>query len=113
MHEYSLILAVLDRVEQEAVARGGAAVHRIRVHIGALSGVEPALLASAFDIARSGTRCEAAVLDIATVPARWSCPTCAAEPAPGHALQCPACGVPARLTSGDELVLDQIEMEVP
>jgi Zn finger protein HypA/HybF involved in hydrogenase expression len=28
-------------------------------------------------------------------------------------LQCPRCGVPARLAQGDEIVLDRIEMEVP
>ena len=27
-------------------------------------------------------------------------------------LSCPDCGAPARLTSGDEIILEQIEMEV-
>jgi Zn finger protein HypA/HybF involved in hydrogenase expression len=31
----------------------------------------------------------------------------------GAVLRCAACGAPARLVSGDEIVLEQIEMEVP
>ena len=99
MHEYSLVLAMMERIDREAASRGAVAVHRVRLRIGELSGVEAVLLASAFDIVQ--------------VPARWECPQCRAEVAQGQILQCATCQVPARLAHGDEILLDQIEMEVP
>ena len=50
MHEYSLVRALLDQVEREAHARGASAVHKLGLKIGALAGVEPELLASAYDV---------------------------------------------------------------
>jgi len=47
------------------------------------------------------------------VAVRWGCPACDTELAAGSALRCGDCGGPARLTAGDEIVLERIEMEVP
>ena len=113
MHEYSLVLAMMERIDREAASRGAVAVHRVRLRIGELSGVEAVLLASAFDIVREQTLCARAELEIVQVPARWECPQCRAEVAQGQILQCATCQVPARLAHGDEILLDQIEMEVP
>jgi len=41
------------------------------------------------------------------------CDVCGTEIAPGRVLACPSCGWPARLTSGDALVLEHLELEVP
>jgi hydrogenase nickel incorporation protein HypA/HybF len=112
MHEYSLIQALLDRVEVEAQARGATAVHRLSVRIGALAGVERELFRTAFELCREGTICEGAVLLIDAVEARWECRACGREVTRGEVLCCKRCGAPARLISGDEIVLDQIEMEV-
>ena len=60
MHEYSLVSAMVDRIEKEAHARSAVAVHRLGVCIGALSGVEPELFASAFTLVRQGLLAEAA-----------------------------------------------------
>ena len=68
MHEYSVGLALMDRIEVEASARGATAVHRVRLSIGEVSGIEPDLLASAFEILRERTICEHAVLDITAYP---------------------------------------------
>jgi hydrogenase nickel incorporation protein HypA/HybF len=113
MHEYSLVRALLDQVERAAQARGACAVHKLGLKIGALAGVEPELLASAYDVCREGTLCAAAGLEIETVPARWECGECGRRVREGAVLSCPACAVPARLTSGDEILLERIEMEVP
>jgi hydrogenase nickel incorporation protein HypA/HybF len=112
MHEYSLVQAMVERVEQEARARKAVAVHRLAVRIGALSGVEPALLASAFTLCRQGILADAE-LDICRSEAAWACPSCGAAVASGGVLRCVACGAPARLVSGDEIMLERIEMEVP
>ena len=113
MHEYSIVEALLTRVDAEARARGATAVHRLTVRIGELSGVEIDLLATAFATFRDRTICAHADLDVMPVAAVWTCPTCGGQIGRGSMLRCGACGVPARLMQGDEILLDRIEMEVP
>ena len=113
MHEYSIVAALLKRVEVEAESRGATAVHQIRVRIGELSGVEPELLASAYELFRERSVCAAAELEIVPAPARWACPECGGTIESGMILRCPACSIPARLTDGGEILLERIDMEVP
>jgi hydrogenase nickel incorporation protein HypA/HybF len=112
MHEYSIVQALLDRVEEEARRRGATRVHAVRVRIGELAGVEIDLLRTAYETIRRGTACEDAPLEVAVADARWLCPVCSTAFPRGAALQCPDCHQPARLASGDEIMLDRIEMEV-
>jgi hydrogenase nickel incorporation protein HypA/HybF len=113
MHEYSIVQALMERVEREARARSASAVHRLCVRIGSLSGVEGELLQSAYELCREGTLCARAELVIEPVEARWACGRCGRERPAGEVLSCPECGEPARLLCGDEIVLDRIELEVP
>jgi hydrogenase nickel incorporation protein HypA/HybF len=107
MHEYSIVQALMARIEEQAGAHGALAVR-----IGELSGIEPDLLASAFDMVRERTICGTATLDIRRVAAKWVCRRCGAEIPAGGRLQCAACGGAAKLAQGDEIVLDQLELEV-
>lgn len=113
MHEYSIVQALVDRIAVEVKARGATAVHRVGLRVGELSGVEPELLTTAFETFRAGTCCEGAALQVNFVKAAWACRACGAPIAAGAALQCPACGGPAKLDRGDEIFLDQLELEVP
>ncbi len=114
MHEYSLIDALVRRVEAEASARRALAVHRVVVRVGELAGVDPELFRTAYETFRPGTACERAALEVRTVPAAWRCPACARDIARGEVLTCPACGAPAELADGsDAILLETIEMEVP
>jgi Zn finger protein HypA/HybF involved in hydrogenase expression len=45
------------------------------------------------------------------VDARWECRQCHAAIPKGGPLRCATCGQPAQLASGDEILLDRIEME--
>ena len=112
MHEASLVQALLDRVGELAREHQATAVHRVAVRLGALSGVEPELLALAYDALRAGTVCAGAPLDIGRVEARWECPGCGRAFSAVEPLSCACCARPARLAQGDELMLDRIEMEV-
>lgn len=112
MHEISIAQSLLRLVEAEAERHQAACVRRVRVRLGALSGIEPALLRSAFGFLCEGSRCAGAELTIDEVPARWSCPDCGAPIEGGLPLRCPRCRAPGRLSAGDEILLEQLEMEV-
>ena len=76
MHEYSLVEALLRRVEAEAKQRGASRVERVSVRIGDLAGVERGLFATAFETFTAHTICEGAALEIVPVAAEWRCPRC-------------------------------------
>lgn len=111
MHEYSIVQALLEKVDREARAHDAVFVKRLSVRIGELSGVEIDLLKTAFDLFRGETVCSGADLEIVPVPVLWSCPTCGFTAKTGDVLRCVPCGVPLQLSGGDEIILDQIEME--
>jgi hydrogenase nickel incorporation protein HypA/HybF len=113
VHEYSIVASLIDRVQQEAAAHEGARVHRLHVKIGELAGVELDLLKTAFDTFREKTICDGAELTIHSVEPAWACPSCKRSVERGAVLRCEACGRPARMTRGDEIILERIEMEAP
>lgn len=113
MHEYSLVQALLDRVEAEARALNATAVRRVTVRIGPLAGVERMLFATAFDVCRAGTLCHDASLEIGGEEIAWRCEVCGEPIGEGEELVCGNCHWPARLTGGDALTLERIELEVP
>jgi len=113
MHEYSIIQALVTRVEQEVMAHPGAQVRRLWVRIGEVSGVEIDLLQTAYETFRAKTVVDGAELTIKRVPARWACSKCEQPLERGALLACPTCEAPAQLREGDEIHLDRIEMEVP
>ena len=112
MHEYSIVQALMERIEDEARRRGALAVDRVSLRIGELSGVDTELLQTAFMTFRDRTICARAALDIAAVPAAWACRQCGAAVPRGGILRCPACGGAAALRQGDEILLERLEMEV-
>ena len=83
MHEYSLVQAMFDQIDGIVAAERARLVRRVRVRIGTHAGVEPSLFRTAYDIFRVKTFCDDAPLQIVAVE------------------------------NSDELVLDQVELEVP
>jgi hydrogenase nickel incorporation protein HypA/HybF len=113
VHEYSLVAALIERVEAEAAVHPRGRVHRVHVRIGELAGVEMELFRLAYDTFRERSALTHAELTLQRAEARWECPTCGGAIPRGERLSCRACGVPARLSQGDEILLERIEMEVP
>jgi hydrogenase nickel incorporation protein HypA/HybF len=114
MHEYSLVEALVRRVEEEARKRQALAVHGLSIRVGELAGVDAELFQTAYETFREGTICAQASLRLTKVAATWSCPRCRRPIARGEVLTCPDCKEPARLDEGgDALTLDGIDMEVP
>ena len=111
MHEYSIIQSLVESVTA-AVGTRQAAVHRVDIAIRELAGVDCGLLTTAYEVFRAGTLCEHAALTIDRIPANWHCPRCHVAIASGAFLRCAACNEPAQLASGDEIVLQRIELEV-
>jgi hydrogenase nickel incorporation protein HypA/HybF len=114
MHEYSLVEALVRRVEDEARKRRATRIHGLRVTIGEMAGVDPELFQTAYETFRAGTLCEGAPLTVVRHPTAWACSGCGRPIARGEPLRCRACGAPAKLDArSDGLLLDSIDMEVP
>jgi hydrogenase nickel incorporation protein HypA/HybF len=112
MHEYSIVQSLLGQVQHSISRYDVASVRSVRVRIGSLSGVDPELLRTAYDLCVPGTLCAGAKLEIEYVPVLWRCPRCDQNGREGQPLTCTACGVPMRLVAGDEIVLEKIDLEV-
>ncbi len=115
MHEFSVCQALLTQVTDIAMDCSASAVVRILVEVGPLSGVEPALLARAFEVARAGSCAAEAELCIETMAITVSCLVCGAESQTRpNRLVCAVCGgYRTRVLSGDELRLRSVELRVP
>ncbi len=114
MHEFAICRSLLDEVEAIAEKHLARAVPLIRLQIGPLAGVEPALLRRAFSLASVGTRAEHAELAIEAMPVRVFCAACDQTfEAAVNRLACPACaGTETKLVGGDEMVLASVELDV-
>jgi hydrogenase nickel incorporation protein HypA/HybF len=114
MHELSVCQGLMQQVEQVAAAHGAAAVERIVLQIGGLSGVEPTLLERAFEIARAGTVASGAELEIRTGPVVVQCRECGGRSAvPPNRLICNYCGEwRVRVVEGEELMLLTVELDI-
>lgn len=113
MHERSLIRSLIAQVDELLAARARPALRRVRIQVGPLSCVEPALLLSAWEQECSGTVFSAATLEIDEVPLMASCDTCTARFEPVRfQFRCPNCGgVETKAISGDGVILQSLEIE--
>lgn len=112
MHEVSLVHALFDQLDRAIAPHPPSAVRLVTVRVGELAGVEPELLRTAFEGCRDERGFTAAALTIVDERAVWTCRACGeAVPGDGASLQC-ACGGAVRLTAGDALVFDRVELEV-
>ncbi len=113
MHELSICQALLSQLAEIVSGRG--AVARVVIEVGPLSGVEPVLLASAFEIMRAGSCAARAALVIESTAVEISCMRCCAQSqVAANRLICPACGgFRTRIVAGDELRLRRFELCIP
>lgn len=112
MHELAVCQSLIDQVSAVAQREACETVERIEIAVGALSGVEPALLQQAFTIARAGTVAAAAELVIHDEPVRVLCSRCGtASLVPPQRLTCAQCGEwRVRVTEGESLVLQRVSL---
>ena len=116
MHELSVCQALLQQVTDIAIKRGASAVNHVTIEAGALSGIEPALLARAFEVLRAGSWATSqATLRIESPELTIRCCGCNVESiAAPNRLICRSCGdFRTRVVAGDELRLRRIELRMP
>ncbi len=112
MHEYSIVQALLDLVEEEAKKAGASQVERITVKVGRLSGVERELLHDAYTIFSEDHFCKGAALELIDQRVVLHCQSCQSE----HTIEkltlaCPACqSESVQVIDGEELILMQLQM---
>jgi hydrogenase nickel incorporation protein HypA/HybF len=112
MHEYSIASSLLRMAEEHARKHAASRVVALQLRVGELAGVEVDLLQTAWSLVRERSLCEDAPIEISPVAACWTCTGCDTLLPRGGLLVCQSCGGRVRLSAGDELVLDRIEMEV-
>jgi hydrogenase nickel incorporation protein HypA/HybF len=115
MRELSVCQGLVAQVLQVAEEQGAERVARIVLQVGALSGVEPSLLADAFPFVSAGTPAEGAELIIETTPVRVHCRVCGADTeARPNRLACSVCGDShTQVLSGDEFLVTRVELVSP
>ncbi|MCA9270556.1 MAG: hydrogenase maturation nickel metallochaperone HypA [Planctomycetales bacterium] len=113
MHEASLAQALLRQVEDLAQQHHGRRVTEVRVTVGEFSGVEPELLASAFERATPGSVAQGARLVMARASLRAKCSRCDHEfHVERFRFACPLCGAAeTKVIDGEQLMLDRVFME--
>ncbi len=110
MHELSLVRTLLAQVGEIVAANGGTALRCVRVQVGPLAGVEPALMASAWQQLSADGGCGDATLEIEEVPLVARCRGCDMTFQPlRFRFRCPECGAAETETiSGDGVILQCI-----
>lgn len=113
MHELSICRALMEEVARVAFDQRARRVVSVTVRIGPLSGVEPALLNSAYPLASAGTVAENSRLIIEPAELRVRCLECGCESeAQSTSLLCGRCGHwRIEVVSGQELLLQRVELE--
>jgi hydrogenase nickel incorporation protein HypA/HybF len=112
MHEVGIMQSVFEiaftRLRQEKATR----IHRLRLRVGALSGVVPEALQFAFEALKEDTPAAKASLDVDYLPVRLVCSRCDLEfGADDFADLCPTCGSPhSSVRQGRELDVVSLEM---
>ncbi len=110
MHEMSLARSLLRQVAEIGQAHAHARVSEIHLEIGPLAGVEPLLLAAAFERLAGEWGVEGAALRIVETPLEAHCAACEATFAvAGFRFVCPNCGgIKCRVVRGEGLMLESV-----
>ena len=114
MHELSIVANLFEILEEKAEEKKAKKITWVKLQIGALSGVVPEFLETAFDIYKKDTIASEAKLEIKEIPLKIQCQKCRQEATKDDfVFICDKCGSRELKTlAGTELLLEKIEMEV-
>jgi hydrogenase nickel incorporation protein HypA/HybF len=108
MHELAITESIVASVTERLP---GAAVRRVRVRVGRLSGIVPDALLFCFELATMGTPLDGAVLEIESTAGHARCRDCGGEFDTGDPLvMCPCGSVDVEVLGGRELTIRDVEV---
>ena len=113
MHEYSVVRALLEKIETIADENDAQRVTKVITKIGVMSGVEPHLLEIAFNTFKEKTICDGAEFIMNIQPLTIRCLECemCSELEVIHYC-CPKCeSLKIEVVDGEEMYLMTLEME--
>jgi hydrogenase nickel incorporation protein HypA/HybF len=112
MHEAGLMRTALNMAFAHAREAGASRIHRMKLRVGALSGVVPEALELAFVAATPGTPADGAELVVECVAVVCRCEQCDQEFSPEDMIYlCPNCGaLNSCVQQGRELELASLEV---
>jgi len=112
MHELSIAVALVEQIEAVVAKEGATRAARVKIAVGALSGVEAEALLGVFPLVAEGTAANGAELVIEPVAARVRCRACGEEsPTDRWFMKCAQCGSPdVELSAGRELNITSVEL---
>jgi hydrogenase nickel insertion protein HypA len=113
MHEYSVVQALLEQIEDVAKENDATKVTKIVVKIGVMSGIEAHLLEIAFNTFKEKTICDGAAFVIHIQPIKIRCNSCQKESELDKVHYCcPECeSIDVTVIDGEDMFLMSLEME--
>ena len=114
MHELSIVASLFEILEEKAKEKKAKKILSVKLKVGALSGVVPEFLETAFDIYKKDTIAAESKLKMEKVPLKIRCQRCGTEIVKDdYVFICAKCNSRELKTlAGTELLLEKIEMEI-
>lgn len=113
MHEVSLVDSIVTQVSELAQQESFKKVSRLRLEVGAMSGVIPESIEFCFPELSQGSPLENALLVINRTPLRVRCIQCSAETEPEiHDIECKKCNSrEVKIIAGKDFKIIDLEVE--
>jgi hydrogenase nickel incorporation protein HypA/HybF len=114
MHELSVVANLFEILEEKVKEQNGKRIILVKLQIGALAGIVPELLATAFDIYKKDTIAAEAELKIKTIPLKVQCKDCQKVIIKDDFIFiCDHCGSTNLETlEGTEMILEKMDIEI-
>lgn len=113
MHELSIAEEILDTVHLMRLREGFERIHKMRLRIGAISGIDPAALDFALTSLAPGTLIDSCGIEIEVISGSGWCPRCRTRVEIDFSLSpCPVCGQhPLEEIEGTELIVQDLDVD--
>jgi hydrogenase nickel incorporation protein HypA/HybF len=114
MHELSVVASLFEILEEKVEEQKGKRITLVKLRIGALSGIIPELLRTAFDIYKKDTIAAEAELEITVVPLKVRCGDCQKVMVKDDFIFiCDHCNsTNIKTLEGTEMILEKMDIEV-
>jgi hydrogenase nickel incorporation protein HypA/HybF len=114
MHELSVVASLFEILEEKVREQKGKRITLVKLQIGALSGIVPELLETAFDIYKKDTIAAEAELKISLVPLKVRCEDCQKVMIKDDfVFICDNCNsTNIKTLEGTEMILEKMDIEI-